>query len=169
MKDVVSGTDKSFSDIKKDKGLVVIFSCNTCPFVKKAESVLTEASFYAKRYELGYVLVNSNEAKRADEDSPAAMKKYAVDMKYSFPYLIDNNSAAADAFGAMRTPQAFVFDNTGKLVYKGAIMDEGDPAKAKMFYLKDAIKAVFADKEIAVKEAKSIGCTIKRNTPEVPK
>jgi hypothetical protein len=79
-----------------------------------------------------------------------------------FPYVVDATSNVARAFGATKTPEAFLFDKEGKLVYHGAIDDNGqEPAKVEKNYLKDALEAVLSGGEIAVKETKSIGCSIK--------
>lgn len=163
MKDVVSGKEVSLNEVKGEKGLLVIFSCNTCPYVKLSESRITEAALQAKRSGIGVIAVNSNEAQRDEEDSPEAMKKYAGEQKYDFPYVIDTNSELANAFGATRTPHIFLFDKNGKLVYKGAIDDNIKDSKAvKEYYLRDALGAVSRGEEVKIASTKSIGCTIKR-------
>lgn len=162
MQDAVSGKEISINDVKGEKGTLVIFSCNTCPYVKLSESRLTEVALQAKRSGIGVILINSNEAQRDADDSFDAMKKYAAEQKYDFPYVIDKNSEVADAFGATRTPHVFLFDKKG-LVYKGAIDDNiKDAAAAKEHYLRDAITAVMMGKEVKTNSTKSIGCTIKR-------
>ena len=90
------------------------------------------------------------------------MRVYASKQGYDFPYAVDKNSELADAFGATRTPEVFLFDKNLKLVYKGAYTDDTDPAMAKVFYLKDAINAVKDEKAVAVSSTKSVGRTIKR-------
>ena len=163
MKDVVSAKEISLNDAKKEKGLLVIFSCNTCPYVRLSESRISEASLQAIKGKVGVVIVNSNEAQRDEEDSPEAMKKYAADQKFDFPYVIDNSSALADAFGATRTPHIFLFNSKGSLVYKGAIDDNiKDDKGVKERYLRDALASVVKDTEVKVASTKSIGCTIKR-------
>lgn len=158
----VSGKEISLNTAKTSKGLLVIFSCNTCPYVKLSESRIKEITDKAVKEGLGCVIVNSNEAQRGDEDSFDAMIKYAATQKLSCSYVVDTNSKMADAFGATRTPQCFLF-NTKGLVYKGAIDDNvKDPALAKAHYLKDAIEAVLKGETPKMQETKSIGCTIKR-------
>lgn len=161
MKDV-SGKDVSLNSSKTSKGLLVIFSCNTCPYVKLSESRIKEISDNCVKQGIGCVIINSNEAQRSDEDSFDAMVKYATAQKYSVPYVLDANSKMADAFGATRTPQCFLFNAKG-LIYKGAIDDNvKDPASAKAHYLADAIDALVKDETPKLQETKSIGCTIKR-------
>ncbi len=148
---------------KKENGLLVMFSCNTCPYVVKAQQRTKEVMHYAASKKLGMIIVNSNEAYRSKDDAPAAMKKYAKEQEYNVPYLIDEQSLLADAFGAMRTPEVFLFNANDVLVYKGAMEDSpADPGASKELFLKDAIDNMLSGKEIAPASTKSIGCTIKR-------
>jgi thioredoxin-related protein len=163
LKDVATGKDVSLSSAKTAKGLLVIFSCNTCPYVKLNESRIKEAQEFCKTNGLGIVVVNSNEAQRDGDDSEAEMKAYAVAQGFTAPYVLDVKSELADAFGASRTPQCFLFDATGKLIYKGGIDDNvKDPKAVTKPYLKDALTAVMKGSKPEVQETKSIGCTIKR-------
>ena len=162
MMDAVSGKEISLSEAKGTKGLLVIFSCNTCPYVGYYKSRIKESALQAKRNGIGVIIVNSNEGKRDDDDSFEAMKKYASEQKFDFPYVVDTNSELANAFGATKTPHVFLFDNNG-LVYKGAIDDNPKDASAvKERYLRDALAAVMKGQEIKINATKSIGCTIKR-------
>jgi thioredoxin-related protein len=161
MKDV-SGKDVSLNASKTSKGLLVIFSCNTCPYVKLSESRIKEISDNCVKQGIGCVIINSNEAQRSDDDSFDAMVKYAAAQKYTVPYVLDVNSKMADAFGATRTPQCFLFNAKG-LIYKGAIDDNvKDPAAVKTHYLMDAVDALAKNETPKLQETKSIGCTIKR-------
>lgn len=161
MKDV-SGKDVSLSDAKTDKGLLVIFSCNTCPYVKLSETRIKEYSDWCAANGIGCILVNSNEAQRAEEDSFDEMVKYYKGQALKCYYTVDAGSKLANAFGATRTPQCFLFNAKG-LVYKGAIDDNvKDPAAVKSPYLKDALAALAKNTTPATQETKSIGCTIKR-------
>lgn len=154
----------SLNDAKKKNGLLVMFSCNTCPYVIKNQDRTNEVSKYALDNEVGVVILNSNEAYRGNEDSYAAMKEYASDQKYNWHYLVDENSVMADEFGANRTPECFLFDNKGKLVYHGAIDDNPSNASAvNRKHLVVALDEMKSGKEVSVKESKSVGCTIKRN------
>lgn len=158
----VSGKEVSLSDAKGENGLLVMFSCNTCPYVKLSESRIKELSKITKANKVGFILLNSNEAQRADEDSFDEMKKYARAQGYDFYYTVDKNSAVANAFGASRTPHCFLFDKKG-LVYRGAIDDNIKSAsEAKELYLKDAIVAIGTGKAVKINSSKSVGCSIKR-------
>ncbi|MDP2388473.1 MAG: redoxin family protein [Bacteroidota bacterium] len=159
----VSGKEVSLGAAKTAKGVLVIFSCNTCPYVRLSESRIKEYTDLCTQKGVGAILLNSNEAQRTEDDSMDEMKKYYADQKLACYYAVDAKSEVADAFGATRTPQCFLFDKDGVLVYKGAIDDNvKDPKAVKNFYLKDAITAVGDGKKPATAESKSIGCTIKR-------
>lgn len=159
----VSGKEVTLADAKSENGLLVMFSCNTCPYVKLSESRIKELGALTKQNKVGMILVNSNEAQRADEDSFEAMKNYAKTQGYTFSYVLDKNSNLANAFGATRTPHCFLFDKSGKLVYRGAIDDNiKDPNDAKEHYLKDAIVAIATGKPVKTNSTKSVGCSIKR-------
>lgn len=162
MKDI-SGSEISLKDAKTSKGLLVMFSCNTCPYVIKNQGRTYEACKYAQGSGIGVAILNSNEAQRSDDDSYNAMKEYAKQQGYNWNYLVDQNSAMADAFGAKRTPECFLFDGSGKLVYHGAIDDNPSDASAvSRKHLIAAIDELLAGKEVSVKESKSVGCGIKR-------
>ena len=159
----ISGKEVSLADAKTDKGLLVMFSCNTCPYVIKNQTRTYEVLKYAKGMGIGVAVLNSNEAQRSDDDSFDAMKEYAKSQGYHWYYLVDKNSSLADAFGANRTPECFLFDASGKLVYHGAIDDNPNNAEAvTRKHLMTAIDEMNSGKEITVKTSRSLGCTIKR-------
>lgn len=169
MKDV-SGKMISLEDAKQENGLIVIFSCNSCPFVVGAtgygsgwEGRYNEINDFATKNKIGTVLVNSNEGKRTGADSFAAMQERAKEQKYKSFYVLDENSAMANAFGAKTTPHVFMFNNKMELVYKGAIDDNNEDAgKVKESWLKDAITALAAGNEITPNSTRQKGCSIKR-------
>lgn len=161
--DVLSKKTTSIAASKGEKGTLVMFSCNTCPYVIAQESRIKQVQTNADTYKIGMVIVNSNQAKRGDDDSQKAMTSYAKKQAYTKPYLMDDNSVLADAFGATRTPEVFLFDKDGKLVYHGSIDDSAkDPAAVTKQYLADAMKALSEGKEITTKTSVSTGCSIKR-------
>ncbi len=157
------GKSISLEKAKTSKGLLVMFSCNTCPYVIKSQARTQEMMGYAMKNGIGMVIVNSNEAKRTEDDSYDAMMKYAKTQGYKVPYVVDDKSQLADAFGATRTPEIFLFDGSGKLVYKGAMEDNpSNPSESKEMFLKVAIDNMMAGKPAEPNSTKSIGCTIKR-------
>lgn len=162
MKDI-SGKDVSIKDVKKANGVLVMFSCNTCPYVVKNQKRTIAICEYAQKNNLGVIVLNSNEGQRGDDDSYAAMKSYAKEQKYAWNYVVDKNNEVADAFGANRTPECYLFDKDLKLVYHGAIDDNpSDPSSVKRHHLQEAINELVAGKNISVKESRSVGCGIKR-------
>ena len=162
MKDI-SGKEVSLKDAKQKKGLLVMFSCNTCPYVVKNQQRTIDIASYAKKNNIGVILLNSNEGSRNGDDSFEDMKAYANKQQYSFYYAVDKNSELADAFGANRTPECFLFDENDKLVYHGAIDDNPSNASAvEKTHLKNAIDQMVSGKDVVVNKTRSVGCTIKR-------
>jgi thioredoxin-related protein len=162
MKDI-SGEDVSFKHAMKKNGLLVMFSCNTCPVVHKYESRTVAVAKEALDQNVGVILLNPNEAYRERGDSYDEMKDYAKKLGYNFYYAVDQNSVMADAFGATRTPECFLFDKNGKLVYHGAIDDNAGSASSATPYLSKAISNLVKGQKIDPEKSKSVGCTIKRN------
>jgi hypothetical protein len=161
MKDV-SGKQVSLNELKTNKGLLVIFSCNTCPYVIKSEGRIKSITDFCLSNGIGCAIINSNEAQRNEEDSFEEMIKYYTNQKLKCAYLIDEKSQLADAFGAAKTPHCFLF-NSKTLIYKGAIDDNiKDPSAVKAFYLKDALTSLLKNERPQMQETKSIGCSIKR-------
>ena len=162
MKDV-SGKEISFKDVMKKNGLLVMFSCNTCPVVGKYQSRTLETGKFAMDNEIGVIVLNSNEATRGDGESYDDMKEYAKKQGYKFNYVIDDKSAMADAFGATRTPEVFLFDKTGKLVYHGAIDDNANgPDKVTRQHARIAIEEMVLGKTVSTSTTRFVGCGIKR-------
>ncbi|MBU9936478.1 MAG: thioredoxin family protein [Ferruginibacter sp.] len=164
MKDI-SGKEVAMKDAAKENGVLVMFSCNTCPYVIKNQQRTLAISEYAIKMKIGVILLNSNEAYRGNEDSFDAMKEYAKEQGYQWNYVIDKDHVVADAFGANRTPECFLFDKNLKLVYHGAIDDSpSDVSAVKRIHLQEAINELTTGKEVSVKESRSVGCTIKRKS-----
>ncbi len=148
----VSGKEISLKEAAKKNGLLVMFSCNTCPYVIKNQQRTARINNYALKNNIGVVLLNSNEAYRDSDDSYTAMQQYAKRQEYKWHYVVDKNSELADAFGARRTPEIFLFDKTGKLVYHGAIDDNpSNGASVKRNHLQQAIDEMLSGKDITVK------------------
>ena len=159
----ISGENVSLADLKMENGIVVIFSCNTCPFVLAWEDRYNDIYTWAKANKVGMAMLNSNFQKRSGDDSLEAMKKHAREKGYNFPYLIDKESLLANAYGGQTTPHVFLFDKDFNLVYKGAIDDNfKNASEVKETYLKDAISSLAKGEKIAVSETKPMGCSIKR-------
>jgi peroxiredoxin len=158
----VDGKEMSISDVKGAQGTLVVFTCNHCPFAKMWETRIVELGNAYQAKGIGVIAVNANDPSVAAEDGYDQMVSRAKEKGFAFPYVVDATSGVAKAFGAARTPEAFLFDKDGKLVYHGAVDDNGqDAAKVDKAYLKDALDAVAGGKAVPVAETKSIGCSIK--------
>lgn len=150
--------------IKTANGLVVIFSSNTCPDVQKLEFRMKEIMNFAKLKNVGLVIVNSEEgARKQGGESEPDMVNYAIRNAYTAPYIIDQASRLADFFGAKYTPEAYLFNGEGKLVYKGALVDNTqEPEKTIHFHLKEAVDVMLAKGKYIPDTTAATGCDIKR-------
>jgi hypothetical protein len=156
------GKEVSIADVKGAKGTLVVFTCNACPWAKKWESRIVELGNDAGKKGIGMIAINSNDPNVNADDSYAVMQTRAKERGMQFAYAYDATSNIARAFGATRTPEAFLFDKSGKLVYHGTIDDNADDAAAvKEPYLANAVNAVAGGKAVPVAETKSLGCGIK--------
>jgi hypothetical protein len=166
----VDGSQVSITDINGENGALVIFTCNSCPFVVgRGETTEGWEGRYNGIIELasengfGTLLVNSNAARRDDSDSFVKMKSRAMEMGYLAPYVIDVESKLANNFSARTTPHVFLFNSDLELIYKGAIDDNVDSAEeVEEHFLKDAITRSAEGKRIKTKSTKAVGCSIKR-------
>lgn len=159
----ISGRSLTLNSVKEQNGLLVIFSCNTCPWVVKWENRYLDLGTITKTSNIGMIALNPNERIRDKGESMEDMKKRAKNKGYNFYYALDKDHELADAFGATRTPHVFLFDKDMKLVYRGAIDDNAaDAGKVKQYYLKNAIDELVAGKSVTESTTRSLGCTIKR-------
>ncbi|MDC1037453.1 thioredoxin family protein [Candidatus Marinimicrobia bacterium] len=160
----ISGKNITLANAKGDAGTLVIFSCNTCPWVIRWEDrYVTLANTYAPKG-IGMIAVNSNAARFGREDSLEEMVEHAKNNGYNFPYAQDPGSKLATAFGATKTPHIYLFNADDKLVYLGAIDDNAKNAKkVEVPFLANAIDALLAGKPINPQTTKALGCSIKFN------
>ena len=158
----VDGTKHSSQEYSGKNAVVVIFSCNHCPYVRAWEDrmVQIQTDYASKGAQL--VAINSNDASKYPEDSFVKMKERAREKRFNFPYLRDESQELARAYGAERTPEVFLFEKTGTLRYHGVIDDNyDDPAAVRSKYLRDALDAVLSGTLPSTNETKPVGCTIK--------
>ena len=161
----VGGKNVSLKDAMGENGLLVVFSCNTCPWVNAWEDRYISVSKLSQEKGVGMIAINPNEGSRENGDSMDDMQSRAKKAKYDFYYTLDKESKLASAFGASRTPQIYLFNNKGTLVYRGAIDDNARrPKKVENPYLMDAINAMVAGKKINTASTKALGCGIKYTT-----
>ena len=159
-----SGKQTSIKQEALANGVLVMFSCNTCPYVIKNQERTIATITAARQMNIGSIIINSNAGLRSSEDSYKAMQAYAKAQNYKTAYAVDENNLVADAFGATRTPECFLFDKDLKLVYHGAIDDNPTNAAAvSRKHLLVAMTELYTAKPITVTESRSVGCGIKRN------
>lgn len=157
----------SLSSLEGNKGAIIIFTCNHCPFSQIYEQRIIDLD--NKYRELGYpvIAINPNDPTIQPEDSFEEMQRIAKDKSYPFPYTIDETQEVAKAYGATRTPHVFVVEKVGKkgkyhLRYIGAIDDNAESGeKAQEHYVQMAVDALLAGKTVEKQEVKAVGCTIK--------
>jgi peroxiredoxin len=161
----VDGTTVSLSDYSNQKGVILIFIANTCPFTKAYEERIIQIhNTYASR---GFpvVAINSNNPQISPDDSFEHMKAKAMMKSYPFPYLKDDMEELSKTYGATRTPQVFLLEQNGNgftLAYTGAIDDNSlDPRSVANRYLEKAIQALSNGKRPSPATTRAIGCTIK--------
>src|SRR5262245_40836775 len=158
----VDGKSITIAEAKGPKGTLVVFTCNSCPYAQAWQARIAELGNTYSKQGIGVIAINANNPGINPDDDMAGMKDRAKLLNLEFPYVVDATSDVARAFGATRTPEAFLFDAKGKLVYHGAIDDNGrEPEKVTSRWLNDACAATVAGKAVAVQETKSIGCGIK--------
>lgn len=146
----------------KDMALVVVFTCNHCPYAQEYEERLIALQKHFDPEGVQFVLISSNDAEGYPEDSFAAMQKRHDEKAYPFPYCYDERQDVAKRFGALCTPHCFVFDHERKLRYKGCIDDNWkEPDGVRRSYLREAIESVLKGEEPETPEANAIGCSIK--------
>ena len=152
------------SDYASAKGVVVVFTCNHCPFSVKYEDrlIALHQSFAAQGYPV--LAINSNDPVQYPDDAPAEMTVRARDKNFPFAYAFDETQQVAKAFGATRTPHVYVLQRKGKnyfVRYIGSIDDDPEGANIKETYLSNALTALLANKKVAVSTTKALGCSIK--------
>ena len=158
----VDGKLITLNDVKGDKGTLVIFSCNHCPWVIAWEDRIVALGNRYMNQGIGVVQVNSNDPSKKEGDGFEGMVKRFKEKGFKFPYVVDETSDVARSFGAERTPEFFLFDKMGKLVYHGTIDDNAqEPENVKKRYLQDALDALIGGETIEISETKSLGCSIK--------
>jgi peroxiredoxin len=158
----VDGKKYSLANFKDAKLLVVVFSCNHCPYVVGSEDrIIRFAKDYAARG-VKLVAINSNETVEHPTDSFEHMVARAKEKKFPFPYLRDESQEVALAYGALRTPHFYVFDAQRKLRYTGRMDDNPKmEALAKTHELRDAVDALLAGKKPPVEQSNPLGCNVK--------
>lgn len=158
-----TGNTVSLRDFADAKGLLVVFMCNHCPYVKHIDAELAR---FAREYQdkgLAVVGINSNDVENYPDDSPEKMIETVKQAGYSFPYLYDETQTVAKAYQAACTPDFFLFDGALRLAYRGQF-DDSRPRNEEPVNGKDmraAVDALLAGQTITVEQKPSLGCNVK--------
>jgi hypothetical protein len=161
LRDVVSGRVVSLEEVRTGRALLVMFLCRHCPYVKHVEAEVARlARDYAQK--LGIVGISANDSATYPEDAPLSLKEQAALAGFTFPYLYDDRQDVARAYGAVCTPEFFVFDAKPALAYHGRL-DASRPGRepATGSDLRAALDAVLAGRSVLGPQAPSVGCSIK--------
>ena len=163
LRDVVTGKTVRRDDARGQKGLLVMFICTHCPYVKHVEKGLAALGADYEGKGIGIVGISSNDADMYPDDAPAGLKQQAQRLGFRFPYLYDETQDVARAYHGACTPDLFLFDDEMKLVYRGQFdgsrPNSGIPVTGQD--LRAAMDAVIAGKPVAKDQKPSIGCNIK--------
>ena len=163
LKDVVTLHEVSTQAMSGPKGLLVMFICRHCPFVKHLEKALAQMGRDYQDKGVGIVAISSNDAVSFPEDAPASLAEQARELGFSFPYVHDETQEVARAYDATCTPDFFLFDGGLKLVYRGQFDDSrpgnGVPVTGKD--LRAALDALIAEQAVSTEQRPSMGCSIK--------
>ncbi|MBM3897248.1 MAG: thioredoxin family protein [Thaumarchaeota archaeon] len=155
----VDGKRYSLKDFNKPV-LVIIFSCNHCPYVQAFEDrIIAIARDYRDKVQI--VAINSNDEKAYPEDDYEHMVERAKKKGFNFPYLRDKEQTVVSAYGAVCTPHVFGFDKDRRLRYQGRIDDSKDPKMVKSNDLRNALDDLIAGKEVRTPLTRAFGCSIK--------
>ena len=161
----VDGNFVSFKDFPNAKGFIIVFTCNHCPFARLYPERMNKLCDKYRKLNVPLIAISSTDTNIYDGDSYPLMIAKASSEHFSFPYLYDNEQAAARNFGAQKTPHAYVVWKVNEkwvVKYNGAIDDNGAEAdKVKHQYVADAVDELLNGKPVTIKETKSIGCEIK--------
>ena len=161
--DTVSQQTLSLNEIKSDKGTVIVFMCNHCPFVKHILPKLIEVAHTYQQQGLQFIAINSNDVEHYQDDSPENMHMLAQQLKFPFPYLFDESQEIAQAYQAACTPDFYLFDKDLKCVYRGRF-DGATPGNNVPIDGKDlctAMDNLLEGKSISDQQHASMGCNIK--------
>lgn len=155
------GKTYGFKDVAGEKGTLVIFTCNHCPYAVAYQKRIIDLTAKYKPQGIGVVAISSNDAKSYPDDSFELMKVRADSMKYNFPYLYDESQAVALKYGPKVTPHVFLFDSKGTLAYRGRIDDSAKEPEVKKRELTEAMEALIAGKAVPTVSTTAFGCSVK--------
>ncbi len=161
--DVVSNKHTSLMALKSDKATVIMFICNHCPYVKLIQKKLASLAKVYQSKGIQFIAISANDATRYPDDAPTHLKAQAIENEFSFPYLYDEDQSVAKAYGAVCTPDFFIFDQHLLCVYRGRF-DEATPGNQKPVTgadLSTALDAILNHQPVSSDQKPSMGCSIK--------
>lgn len=161
--DVTSGQQISLSTFTGSTALLVMFICRHCPYVKHVQAQLAEIGKDYSPQSVGIVAISSNDAVAYPEDSPEGLRQQALELGFTFPYCFDETQDVARAFGAVSTPEFYVFDEQRKLVYRGQLDNSRRNTDIPVTGndVRVALDAVLSGGSVNPDQRPSIGCSIK--------
>lgn len=153
----------TLEEIRGDRGTMIMFICNHCPFVKHVNEEIVHIANEYRQLGFGFAGIMSNDIKKYPEDAPEKMKEHATKNQYSFPYLFDGTQEVAKAYDAACTPDFYLFDSDLKLIYHGQMDDSrpGNGIHPNGRDLREAMDAVINNRIVSAIQKPSIGCNIK--------
>ena len=157
----VDGKTHSLNSFSDKKAVVVVFSCNHCPYVQAYEDRMVQIQKEYSPNGVTLVAINSNDDTGYPEDSYPNMIKRAKERGFNFPYLRDDTQEIAKKYGAICTPHVFAFNQQRQLQYKGRIDDNRNPESVKTKDLRNALDAILAGHKPSVQETRPFGCSVK--------
>lgn len=163
--DTVSGEVLNLQAIKSDKATVIMFICNHCPYVIHVKPEITRIANEYMPKGVSFIAISSNDVEKYPQDGPEAMKTFAEESGFLFPYLYDETQEVAKAYDAACTPDFYIFDGNLKLRYRGRL-DESrpkveDPKPLTGSDLRGALNAILANQVVSEIQYPSMGCNIK--------
>lgn len=157
----VGGAELSLGEVVTEVGAIVVFECNHCPYVVGSIERIERLAQRTRDLGMGFVGINSNDAVNYPDDSFANMEKRAA-KGMSYPYLHDESQSVATEWGAERTPEFYLLDADGVVVYRGRMDNSpSDPTKVSAHDLQDALDAFSLGEKPPVDRTRSIGCSVK--------
>ncbi len=163
LSDTVTDKMVSLDKMKGEKGSLIMFICNHCPFVKHVNSTITQLATNYQSKGIAFIAISSNDVVNYPQDAPELMKQTALQERYDFPYLFDESQEVAKEYDAACTPDFYLFDNDLRLVYRGQLDDSrpGNGIPSTGLDLRNAMGALLNNKSINPVQKPSIGCNIK--------
>ena len=161
--DTITGKLVSYNDIKGEKGTLIMFICNHCPFVLHVNDQLVILANDYNQKGIGFLAISSNDVITHPHDSPDKMKAAAENLQYPFPYCYDESQQVAKSFNAACTPDFFIYDDKNELVYRGQLDDSrpGNEIPVTGNDIRKVFDALINDQPVSQDQRPSIGCNIK--------